>query len=68
MLSVLAVRSQALADADAAVEEHIRYTVDLLVRRSQVIADRLADGRLGVVGLSYGLGEGTVRRVAGHGV
>ncbi|MGN9908378.1 carbonic anhydrase [Phytohabitans sp. LJ34] len=68
MLSVLAVRSQALPDLDAAVEEHIRYTVDLLVRRSQVIADRLADGRVGVVGLSYGLAEGNVRRVAGQGV
>ena len=68
MLSVLAVRFQALTDADAAVEEHIRYTTDLLARRSTVIADRLADGRVGVVGLSYGLGEGTVRRIAGHGV
>ncbi|MFC0531933.1 carbonic anhydrase [Phytohabitans kaempferiae] len=68
MLSVLAVRQQALDDTDAAVEEHIRYTVDLLLRRSKVIADRLADGRLGMVGLSYGLSEGTVRRIAGHGV
>ncbi|BCB76040.1 carbonic anhydrase [Phytohabitans flavus] len=68
MLSVLAVQSNALADADAAVEEHIRYTVDLLLRRSKVIGDRLADGRLGVVGLSYGLAEGNVRRIAGNGV
>ncbi|BCB90619.1 carbonic anhydrase [Phytohabitans suffuscus] len=68
MLSVLAVRGQVLSGTDAAVEEHIRYTVDLLVRRSQVIADRLAEGRVGVVGMSYGLAEGTVRRVAGHGV
>jgi len=68
MLSVLAVRGQALADADVAVEEHIRYTVDLLLRRSQVIADRVADGRLGLVGLAYGLSEGSVRRVAGQGV
>ncbi|GAA4726407.1 carbonic anhydrase [Phytohabitans rumicis] len=68
MLSVLAVRFQALTDADAAVEEHIRYTTDMLVQRSAVIADRLAEGRLGVVGLSYRLGEGTVRQVAAHGV
>lgn len=68
MLSVLAVRTQPLADTDAAVEEHIRYTAGMLVRRSQVIADRLADGRLGVAGLAYGLADGTVRRVAGHGV
>jgi carbonic anhydrase len=68
MLSVLAVRDRAITDPDVAVEEHIRYTVELLVQRSAVIAERLADGRCGVVGLSYRLGEGSVRRVAGHGV
>jgi carbonic anhydrase len=70
MLSVLASRDSATApaDSDAAVEEHIRYTADLLVQRSAVIAERVADGRCGVVGLSYRLAEGTVRRVVGHGV
>lgn len=68
MLSVLAVRYQALADADAAVEEHIRYTAELLVRRSAVIAERVADGRCAVVGLSYRLAEGSVRQVASHGL
>jgi carbonic anhydrase len=68
MLSVLAVREQALVDPDAAVTEHVRYTVDLLAKRSAVIAERLADGRCGVVGLSYRLAEGSVRRVAGYGV
>jgi carbonic anhydrase len=70
MLSVLAARDSATApaDPDAAVEEHIRYTADLLVQRSAVIAERVADGRVGVVGLCYQLAEGTVRRVAGHGV
>jgi carbonic anhydrase len=68
MLSVLAVRDQAQADPDAAVTQHIRYTVELLVQRSAIVAQRLADGRCGVVGLSYRLAEGSVRRVAGHGV
>jgi carbonic anhydrase len=68
MLSVLAVRERALADPDVAVEEHVRYTVDLLARRSAVIAERLADGRCGVVGMSYQLTEGSVRRVGGFGV
>jgi len=68
MLSVLAVRDQAMTDSDAAVREHVRYTVDLLVQRSALIAERLADGRCGVIGLSYQLAEGSVRRVAGHGV
>lgn len=68
MLSVLAVRDEALADPDAAVTEHVRYTVELLVQRSPAIARRLASGRCGVVGLSYHLSEGTVRRVASRGV
>lgn len=68
MLSVLAVREEALRDPDAAMREHVRYTTDLLVRRSTVIADRVADGRCAVVGLSYRLAEGTVHRVSGHGV
>lgn len=68
MLSVLAVRGQDLTDTDAAVHEHIRYTTDLLVQRSALIAERVADGRCGVVGLSYRLAEGSVRRIAGHGL
>jgi carbonic anhydrase len=68
MLSVLAVRDKAIADPDVAVTEHIRYTTELLVQRSSLIASRLAEGRCGVIGLSYRLEEGTVRRVAGFGV
>jgi carbonic anhydrase len=68
MLSVLNVRDQALADSEAAMREHVRYTVELLVQPSSVVAERLADGRCGVIGLSYRLDEGSVRRVAGHGV
>lgn len=68
MLSVLAVRDQALADPEAAVVEHIRYTAELLVERSAIIARRLAAGRCGVVGLSYRLTDGTVRRISGHGL
>jgi carbonic anhydrase len=68
MLSVLAAQEKADGDPDAAVEEHIRYTTDLLVQRSAVIAERVAAGRVGVVGLCYQLAEGTVRRVAGHGI
>ena len=55
-------------DPRATVEEHIRYTAQLLVRRSAVIAEGVAAGRCGVVGLSYRLSEGTVRRVSSHGV
>lgn len=68
MLSVLSVRDEAMIDSEVAVEEHVRYTVNLLTERSALIADRLAAGRLGIVGLSYRLGEGTVHQVAARGV
>jgi carbonic anhydrase len=68
MLSVLPVREQAATHPDIAVEEHVKYTVDMLAHRSGVIAERLADGRCGVVGLTYRLAEGSVRRVGGVGV
>jgi carbonic anhydrase len=68
MLSVLTVRDRALADSEVAVEEHVRYTVDLLAERSALIAERLAEGRVGVVGLSYRLGEGSVHQVASRGL
>jgi carbonic anhydrase len=68
LLSVLAVRERALTDPDAAVQAHLRYTTELLVSRSKVIAERLVQGRCAVVALSYRLAEGSVRRHAGYGV
>lgn len=69
LLSVLPVRDRALADgSEVAVSEHVRYTVELLAQRSTVIAERIADGRLGVAGLSYGLDNGRVNQVCTLGV
>ncbi|MFK3979854.1 carbonic anhydrase [Micromonospora sp. NPDC050397] len=68
MLSVMPVYDQTTNNPDLAVEEHVRFTVDMLAQRSSVIAERLADGRVGVVGLSYRLAEGSVQRVGGVGV
>ena len=68
LLSVLPVRDRALADgSEVAVSEHVRYTVELLAQRSTVIAERIADGRLGVAGLSYGLDNGRVNQVCALG-
>ncbi|MFI6024887.1 carbonic anhydrase [Amycolatopsis magusensis] len=67
MLSVLAARD-GLADGDTAVEEHTRYTVDLLVDRSHAIAKRVADGTCAVAGLTYRLGEGSARVIASQGL
>jgi carbonic anhydrase len=67
MLSVLAA-PDGLTNPDAAGEEHVRYTVDLLVDRSSTIARRVAEGSCAVVGLSYRLAEGSIRILASHGV
>ncbi|MEO3811151.1 carbonic anhydrase [Sphaerisporangium sp. B11E5] len=42
--------------------------VELLLERSRVLAERVADGRLAVVGLSYRLVDGSARLVAAHGL
>jgi carbonic anhydrase len=65
---VLAARDEPGTDNMNAVDAHVRYTTDLLVERSAVIAERLAEGRCAVVGLGYRLAEGSVRRVASRGL
>ena len=68
MLSVIGVREEAYVDPEVAVVEHVRYTVDLLAERSAVVSERLADGRLGIIGLTYQLTEGSVHPVASVGL
>jgi len=64
-LGVLDVLEEAQDNPEIAVEEHIRYTVDLLPERSPLLAERVKAGRLGVVGLAYRLTEGSVRQITG---
>lgn len=47
--------------ARCAGDVHLRMTVDALERSEPVIAARIAEGRLGVVGLTYELGSGRTR-------
>ncbi len=68
MIGVLSVREEALADPEVAVEEHVRYTVAHLAERSAIIAERLAAGRLGIIGLTYQLVEGGVHEMAALGL
>ena len=66
--SVLAARAAGRETADEILAEHIEHTVDLLLERSRVLAERVADGRLGVVGLSYRLADGSAQLVASRGL
>ncbi|MEC4575776.1 carbonic anhydrase [Streptomyces virginiae] len=66
--SVLAARAAGRETADEILAEHIEHTVDLLLERSRVLAERVADGRLGIVGLSYRLADGSAQLVAARGL
>ncbi|MFI6355582.1 carbonic anhydrase [Streptomyces sp. NPDC050743] len=66
--SVLAARAAGRETADEILAEHIEHTVDLLPERSRVLAERVAAGRLGVVGLSYRLTDGSAQLVASRGL
>ncbi|MFB7908279.1 carbonic anhydrase [Kitasatospora sp. NPDC056076] len=66
--SVLAARAAGLnSDADM-IDAHIRHTVDLLLERSRALAEQVASGHTGVVGLAYQLADGTARLVTSRGL
>lgn len=66
--SVLAARAAGHESPEEILHEHIRRTVDQLLERSRVLAERVADGRLAVAGLSYRLADGSARLVAARGL
>jgi len=66
--SVLAARAAGRETAEEILAEHIEHTVDLLMERSRVLSERVTEGRLAVVGLSYRLADGTAQLVASHGL
>ncbi|HWD01160.1 MAG TPA: carbonic anhydrase [Amycolatopsis sp.] len=66
--SVLAARAAGRVQADEAVDEHVRLTVELLLDRSRVLAERVAARQVGVVGLRYRLAKGRVQFVTAQGV
>ncbi|WP_086734334.1 carbonic anhydrase [Streptomyces glaucescens] len=66
--SVLAARAAGHHQPEEILAEHIERTVDLLLDRSRVLADRVAAGRTAVVGLSYRLADGSAQRVVTRGL
>lgn len=61
--SVLAAHQAGMTTADEIEAEHVRHTLRLLTERSRLVADRIASGRLAVVGATYALGDGRARIV-----
>ncbi|MFE5220427.1 MULTISPECIES: carbonic anhydrase [unclassified Streptomyces] len=66
--NVLAARAAGRETADEILAGHIDNTVDLLLERSRVLAERVAADRLGVVGLSYRLADGSAQLVSARGL
>ncbi|MFE2163566.1 carbonic anhydrase [Streptomyces sp. NPDC059447] len=65
--SVLAARAAGHTEDGDFIAEHIRHTVDLLLDRSRLLADRVAAGEAAVVGLAYRLADGTAQLVTARG-
>jgi carbonic anhydrase len=61
--SVLTARRLGSADVDGVEAEHVRQTARLLVERCSSLADAVETGSCAVVGCTYALAEGRVRRV-----
>ncbi|MFF4083506.1 carbonic anhydrase [Streptomyces sp. NPDC001777] len=66
--SVLAARASGQVEPEEILAEHIRHTVDLLLDRSRVLADKVAAGQAAVVGLRYRLADGSAQLVASRGL
>ncbi|USQ85923.1 carbonic anhydrase [Streptomyces phaeoluteigriseus] len=66
--SVLAARAAGRHQPEEILAEHIERTVDLLLERSRVLADRVTAGQTAVVGLSYRLTDGSAQLVAARGL
>lgn len=66
--SVLAAHAAGFREAEEILDEHVRQTVQLLLERSRVLAERVASGQTAVVGLRYRLAEGSARLVTEHGL
>lgn len=67
MPSILAARSAGKNTLDEFVEAHIERTVNQLLGRSSMLAQRVEHGTCAITGLAYRLAEGTVRPVSTHG-
>lgn len=66
--SVLAARAAGRTKDGDVIAEHVRHTVDLLLDRSRVLADRVKAGQTAVVGLSYRLADGSAHLITTRGL
>ena len=60
--SILVGRREGLSEVDELEAKHVNETVRLLAERSNIIAERLASGKVAIVGATYHLAEGRVTK------
>ena len=60
--SILVGRREGLFEVDELEAKHVNETVRLLSERSNIIAERLASGKVAIVGATYHLAEGRVTK------
>ncbi|GAB2766122.1 hypothetical protein GCM10027072_76210 [Streptomyces bullii] len=65
---MLAARAAGRVEPQEILAEHVRHTVDLLLERSRVLAEKVAAGQAAVVGLCYRLADGSAELVAARGL
>lgn len=58
--SILAGRRDGLTEVDDFTAQHVQETGWLLMERSRIIAKKVEEGRVAIVGLTYALAEGKV--------
>ncbi|MFE9751232.1 carbonic anhydrase [Saccharothrix saharensis] len=66
--SVIASRAAGRVQADEILAEHVSRTVDLMLDRSRLLAERVDAGQAAVVGLTYRLADGNTELVAARGL
>ena len=62
--TVLAAKANGLNEIDKITAVHIKHTIDELITRSTLIAERIESGKLAVVGANYKLALGEIQEIA----
>ena len=61
--TVLAAKANGLNEIDKITAVHIKHTIDELIARSTLIAERIESGKLAVVGANYKLALGEIQEI-----
>ena len=65
--TVLAAKANGLNEIDKITAVHIKHTIDELITRSTLIAERIESGKLAVVGANYKLTLGEIHEIVAFG-